>query len=173
MRIHTRSYYLLYWKTWNLSTVIRYKTPFTTNGRAITLDFAICKDVLVKSIMGFPTITEFQFELKCRPYPHISTSILEQVFKIEFRKAACGHMIDHNETPTKLSVALPFDESNKNQDPVRPSSLSHSVMSLILMNSWMKYKFRSDGLSAFISIAGCRVRSPWEETESNLGRWRE
>ena len=94
MWCYKRPKYLRYRETWCLSTVIRYKTPFVIQGRTLTLDYALGKDVLVNSILGIPIIAEYQLELKFRPYPHISSSILERVFKVELREASNAPLLE-------------------------------------------------------------------------------
>jgi hypothetical protein len=73
-----------------LSAVIRYKTPFSVNGRTFTIAFALGKDVSVNSIMGLPTITELKLEYTFDPEPHFTSSIIERNFNVELREAACS-----------------------------------------------------------------------------------
>jgi hypothetical protein len=111
-----------------LSAVIRYKTPFIVNGRAITLDFALGKDISVNSILGFPAITELQLEMRFRPWPHISTSILERVFKVEYREAACGSMSESTTSSGFPSMTLTSNDSlESSHDNVESSSISPDV----------------------------------------------
>ena len=78
-----------------LSAVIRYKTPFVVNGRAITIAYALGKDVSVNSILGIPTITELQLEYKFLPCAHITSSVLKRVFQVEYNEAVCSETLTH------------------------------------------------------------------------------
>ena len=84
-----------------LSAVIRYKTPFTVDGRAYTIAFALGRDVTVNSIIGLPTITELQLEFKFRPEAHVVSAVMERQFRVEFREASCStptisNVVDNN-----------------------------------------------------------------------------
>ena len=111
-----------------LSAVIRYKTPFVINGRAITLDFALGKDVSVNSILGFPSITELQLVMQFRPWPHVSSPILERVFKVEFREAACGFMAEQDATSDLPSMSVTLGKSTESSNNVTsPPLKSYNV----------------------------------------------
>jgi hypothetical protein len=81
-----------------LSAVIRYKTPFYVKGSPCIIAYALGKDVSVNSILGIPTITELQLEYRFNPQPHIISSILERVFRIEHQEAGCTPVIEDSES---------------------------------------------------------------------------
>jgi hypothetical protein len=65
------------------------------NGRAITIAYALGKDVSVNSILGIPTITELQLEYKFLPCAHITSSVLKRVFQVEYNEAVCSETLTH------------------------------------------------------------------------------
>ena len=67
-----------------LKAVIRYKTPFlnTVTNEPVTLSFALGDDVSVDTIMGLPSIEEFELELHFRPHKQLVSHSLERTFSV-------------------------------------------------------------------------------------------
>ena len=105
-----------------LSAVIRYKTPFVINGKKITISYALGKDVAVNSILGIPTITELQLEYKFSPCAHVTSSVLERVFKVEYNEAMCSEASVHTATQVQSSRSSSCDLlTSEHVKPVRAS----------------------------------------------------
>ena len=66
--------------------------------------------------------------MQFRPWPHVSTPVLERVFKVEFREAACGSIAALDETSDMPPITVTLGASNESDNNVTRSSLRSPVV---------------------------------------------
>ena len=74
-----------------LTAVVRYHMPYTdSDSNPTALCIALGSDVSVNTILGFPTITDFQIELRLRPPLSFYSSVLNHAFEFSQSEAKSG-----------------------------------------------------------------------------------
>ena len=72
----------------SLLAVFTYKTPFvnTITNKAISISFALGNDISVDTVIGIPTIDEYEIEMRFQPEQYLTSRILERSFSIVYRE---------------------------------------------------------------------------------------
>jgi hypothetical protein len=107
-----------------LTAIVRYHMPYTDRDSSPTaLCIALGSDVAVNTILGFPTITDFEIELRLRSPRSFYSSVLDHTFTFSQSEAKSGLPggVEFNHELDFVRVAEPAFPAKSNR---RPSSRS-------------------------------------------------
>ena len=73
--------------------------------------------------------------MQFHPWPHVSTPVLERVFKVEFREAACGLMAEQADTSNMPSMSVTLGESSGSSNNVTSSPLRSPIVDRAVLDT--------------------------------------